>query len=90
MSVSGKPSKVEGLKAASEYLRGLLPQEFAEESSHITEDSATVLKFHGTYQQDDRDLRLKLKREGQEKAFSFMIRTRIPGGKLSASAVSRS
>ena len=47
--------------------------------THFTEDAATVLKFHGSYQQDDRDLRTQLKREGKEKAFQFMVRVRIVG-----------
>ena len=47
--------------------------------THFTEDAATVLKFHGSYQQDDRDLRTQLKREGQEKAFQFMVRVRVVG-----------
>ena len=82
---AGKPSKVEGIKLSSDYLKGPLAEEVADaSSSHISEDAGVVLKFHGSYQQDDRDLRLQLKREGAEKAFSFMVRTRIPGGRLSA------
>jgi sulfite reductase (ferredoxin) len=80
----GKPSKVEAIKDASEYLRGFVAVEALEGSSHFTDDAATVLKFHGSYQQDDRDLRLQLKRDGKDKAFSMMVRTRIPGGKLTA------
>ncbi len=86
MEPSGaKPSKVEGIKLGSDYLKGPLDDEFNDPATtHIGEDSAVLLKFHGSYQQDDRDLRTSLKREGKEKAFSFMVRTRIPGGKLSA------
>lgn len=81
----GKPSKVEGIKHANEYLGGLLLGEVRDGSAtHITEDASVLLKFHGSYQQDDRDLRLIRKREGREKAFSFMVRTRVPGGKLTA------
>src|SRR6478672_8300986 len=81
----GKPSKVEGIKLANEYLGGLLLDEVrAPATTHISEDAGTLLKFHGSYQQDDRDLRLQRKREKQEKAFSFMVRTRVPGGKLTA------
>jgi sulfite reductase (ferredoxin) len=80
----GKPSKAEALKVASAYLRGMLLEEFRDPSPGISEDSAGVLKFHGSYQQDDRDRRLALKREGKDKAFQFMVRTRIPGGKLDA------
>jgi sulfite reductase (ferredoxin) len=80
----GKPSKVEALKIASQYLRGSLADEVAADGPAISEEAATVLKFHGSYQQDDRDLRAQRKREGQDKAFEFMVRVRMPGGKLTA------
>lgn len=78
----GKPSKVEGVKLASQYLKVILAEDMANGESHISEDGATVLKFHGSYQQDDRDLRAILKKEGREKAYSFMVRVRMPGGKI--------
>src|SRR5215213_11908972 len=80
----GKPSKTEVVKIGSQYLRGPLAEEIRAAGSHISEDAATVLKFHGSYQQDDRDLRSQLKREGKEKAYQFMVRVRIVGGKLDA------
>ena len=43
-----------------------------------------ILKFHGSYQQDDRDLRTQLRREGHDRAYSFMVRVRIPGGRITA------
>ena len=52
-----KPSKVETIKIASQYLRTFVAEEIANGQSHFTEDAATVLKFHGSYQQDDRDHR---------------------------------
>ena len=79
-----KPSKVEGLKLGSDYLRGKLVEEFADGTDHIAEDSGVLLKFHGSYQQDDRDLRTPRKREGLDKAYSFMVRVRMPGGKMTA------
>src|SRR3954451_11553148 len=79
-----KPSKVEAVKIASEYLKGLLADEIKNTESHISEDAATILKFHGSYQQDDRDVRTQLKREKKEKAYQFMVRVRIVGGKLTA------
>jgi sulfite reductase (ferredoxin) len=79
-----KPSKVEAVKLASAYLKGLLAEEFQGPERHISEDSSTVLKFHGSYQQDDRDLRTQLKREKKEKAYQFMVRVRVVGGKLTA------
>jgi len=80
----GKPSKVEGLKAASEYLKTFVANEIDNGTSHLSEDAATILKFHGSYQQDDRDKRSKLKKEGLEKAYSFMIRVRQVGGMMTA------
>src|SRR3954469_8763166 len=82
--VESKPSKVEGIKVASQYLKTILAEEVAADASHISEDAATVLKFHGSYQQDDRDRRTQMKREGKEKAYQFMVRVRIVGGKLDA------
>jgi sulfite reductase (ferredoxin) len=77
-----KPSKVEGLKVGSDYLRAPLAAEMTDPAPSITEDAVSILKFHGSYQQDDRDLRTQLRREGKDKAFTFMVRVRIPGGKL--------
>src|SRR3954453_18664022 len=77
-----KPSKVEAIKIASDYLKGLLADEIRSPESHISEDAATILKFHGSYQQDDRDLRTQLKREGKEKAYQFMVRIRVVGGEV--------
>jgi sulfite reductase (ferredoxin) len=79
-----KPSKVEAIKLASEYLKTYVADELKNGSTHFTEDAATVLKFHGSYQQDDRDVRSQLKKEGKEKAHQFMVRVRIVGGKLNA------
>ncbi len=82
---TGKPlSKVEAIKEASRYLLQLVADEVKNDATHFTEDAATVLKFHGTYQQDDRDVRTQLKREGKEKAYDFMVRVAMPGGKCTA------
>ena len=73
--------KNEQLKAASNFLRGNILRDLADHSTGgITEESAQLTKFHGIYAQDDRDLRNQLRREGKEKAFSFMARVRVPGG----------
>jgi sulfite reductase (NADPH) hemoprotein beta-component len=75
----------EGIKAASNFLRGNLAQEIADTSTGaITEDSSQLTKFHGLYLQDDRDQRNALKKAGKEKAFSFMLRVRLPGGRCTA------
>jgi len=81
VATAAKPSKVEAIKVASQYLKVQLAEEAFNGLSHFSEDAATVLKFHGSYQQDDRDHRTLLKREGKEKAFSVMVRVRMPGGK---------
>ena len=81
---SVKTSKVEAIKLASQYLKTFVADEVDNGSSHFSEEAAVVLKFHGTYQQDDRDVRKQLKKEGKETAHQFMVRVRIVGGKLSA------
>jgi sulfite reductase (ferredoxin) len=74
--VARKPSKSEGLKERSNYLREPVASELLQETTHFTEDGIQILKFHGSYQQDNRDNRVK----GQEKDYQFMLRTRNPGG----------
>src|SRR5579864_6583254 len=83
-SGGGKPSKAEAIKVASRYLRTYVAEEVHNGLSHFSEEAAAVLKFHGSYQQDDRDHRTQMKREGKEKAFQLMVRVRIPGGKINA------
>ncbi len=74
-------AKNEGLKASSNFLRGNILRDLADQSTGgITEDSGQLTKFHGIYAQDDRDLRNQRRKEGKEKAFSFMARIRVPGG----------
>jgi sulfite reductase (NADPH) hemoprotein beta-component len=74
-------SKNEGLKEASNYLRGTILEGLADASTGaVSEDDNQILKFHGTYLQDDRDLRTERRRAKLEKAFCFMIRVRVPGG----------
>src|SRR5262245_55801142 len=77
-------SEVESIKQGSQGLRGTIASELAADSSEFTEDARQILKFHGTYQQDDRDQRRARKKAGLEPAHSFMIRSKIPGGVLSA------
>ncbi len=74
-------SRNEHIKEASAYLRGTLEEGLREEiTGAIIEDDAQLVKFHGMYLQDDRDLRAERGRKKMEKAFSFMIRVRVPGG----------
>ena len=73
--------KNEQLKAESNFLRGHILRDLADQSTgSITEDSGQLTKFHGIYGQDDRDLRNQRRKENKEKAFSFMARIRVPGG----------
>jgi sulfite reductase (NADPH) hemoprotein beta-component len=74
-------SRNERIKEASAYLRGTLAEGLTETATGaIAEDDQQLVKFHGMYLQDDRDLRPERTRKKLEKAFAFMIRLRIPGG----------
>ena len=76
-------SRNEHIKEASDFLRGTLAQGLADEiTGAIVEDDQQVVKFHGMYLQDDRDLRGERARKKLEKAFAFMLRVRISGGVL--------
>jgi sulfite reductase (ferredoxin) len=79
-----KLSPVEGIKTASRYLKGSLPEELAADTDHFTEDAKQLLKFHGSYQQEDRDARKNRSKAGVGKAYMMMIRLKLPGGVLSA------
>ncbi|KAI8642498.1 hypothetical protein BD408DRAFT_443381 [Parasitella parasitica] len=69
------------MKADSNYLRGNIASELVDNSTGgVTEITQKLIKFHGAYVQDDRDLREERKEQGLEKAFSFLIRVRTPGG----------
>ena len=76
-------SRNETIKARSQHLRGTIKQELGEDTPAFTEDAGQVLKFHGVYQQDDRDRRKQARAEGLGKAHMMMVRTRIPGGVVS-------
>ena len=74
-------SRNEHIKDASDYLRGTLAEGLTDEiTGAIVEDDQQLVKFHGMYLQDDRDLRAERGKKKMEKAFAFMIRLRIPGG----------
>jgi sulfite reductase (NADPH) hemoprotein beta-component len=74
-------SKNEEIKEASRFLRGGIADGLAKaETGAIAEDDAQLTKFHGTYLQDDRDLRPERRKKRMEQAYSFMIRVRVPGG----------
>ncbi len=76
-----KLSRNETIKAESRGLRGTLVRSLARvQTGAIAEDDTQITKFHGFYQQDDRDLRSERARKRLEPAYSFMARLRIPGG----------
>lgn len=78
---NGQPSEVEEIKGNSNHLRGSIAEELQERiSGGVSEGSKQLLKFHGSYQQDDRDLRNERRRQKLEAAFQFMVRVRAPGG----------
>lgn len=75
-TIEKKSSKVEGIKERSNFLREPVATELQQDTTHFSEDGIQILKFHGSYQQDNRDNRVK----GKEKDYQFMLRTRSPGG----------
>ena len=76
-----KLSANEYIKIDSNYLRGTIAEGLADLSTgSMVEDDQQLLKFHGTYQQDDRDIRAGRRKHKLEKAYTFMIRIRVPGG----------
>src|SRR5260370_39181522 len=80
----GEGSNVEHIQIESHHLRGQIVEELNHETSRFSEDHVQLIKFHGMYQQEDRDLRQTRKAAGAEKAYQFMIRSRIPGGAVTA------
>lgn len=86
MSETQKLSKVEILKENSRQLRGTLAEELAPSVDAFNDDNANLLKLHGMYQQDDRDTRGG-KGDDAKKRVIIMVRTRIPGGKMTAAGL---
>ena len=83
--MADKLSANERIKEASDYLRGSLAGGLRDSvTGAIVEDDQQVVKFHGMYLQDDRDLRAERGRKKLEKAFSFMLRVRVSGGVLTS------
>ena len=78
-------SEVEHVKVASRYLRGTIVESLNNRlTGALNPDDTHLIKFHGSYQQTDRDLDSERKRQKLEPLFSFMIRVRVPGGVASA------
>jgi sulfite reductase (ferredoxin) len=76
-------SSVEAVKRASNYLRGDLANELSLDTPNVTGDSEQLLKFHGVYSQDNRDVRRERAQAGETLDYIFMTRVVIPGGRLS-------
>lgn len=77
----GTPSDVEDIKVNSDYLRGTLKEVMQDRlSAGIPDDDNRLMKHHGSYLQDDRDLRNERQKQKLEPAYQFMLRVRAPGG----------
>jgi sulfite reductase (ferredoxin) len=79
-----KRSAVEAIKEQSRQLRGGIAAELARGSDHFSEADKQLIKFHGSYQQEDRDARKNRRKEGVSKYYMFMVRCKIPGGRVTA------
>ena len=81
MSATKKLSVIEGIKTASRGLRGTIQESLGDQlTGAIREDDQALIKFHGMYQQDDRDRREERAAKKLDRLYSFMIRLRLPGG----------
>jgi sulfite reductase (ferredoxin) len=84
-SPGAKRSAVEGFKETSRQLRGTIAEEMQGSCDHFNEQNKNLIKFHGSYQQEDRDARKQRVKGGPAtKQYQFMIRCKIPGGRLTA------
>lgn len=82
--MSDTHSPLEDIKAKSRHLRGGIETGLEDPiTGAISDDDTKLLKFHGSYMQDDRDIRDERRRQKLEPAYSFMIRARLPGGVVS-------
>src|SRR6476661_2342668 len=84
---SEKVSPVEVIKLASHYLAGNIADELRDGNEFVSKDNTNLLKHHGSYQQDDRERRAEARSDGaagKAKFYSFMVRTAIPGGRITS------
>jgi sulfite reductase (ferredoxin) len=77
-------SKAEAVKQQSRQLRGHIARDLADTNTPFDKEGYSLLKFHGIYQGYDRDSATELKQRGESKVWQFMVRVRIPGGRLTA------
>src|ERR1700679_103473 len=83
-STKAAPTAEEGIKSASGYLRGDLARDLNDAQPKVSGASEHLLKFHGVYAQDNRDVRRERSLAGETLEYIFMIRVAIPGGRLSS------
>lgn len=84
MTDKKKLSSIEGIKTASDGLRGTINESLKDEiTGAIREDDKALIKFHGMYEQDDRDRREERAEKKLDRLYTFMIRLRLPGGFIS-------
>src|SRR5215813_4790658 len=83
-TVPGARSAVEGHKENSRALRGTIAEVLAGDAPAFGDADKNLLKFHGSYQQEDRDARKARRGEGLGKFHVFMVRCKIPGGRVTA------
>ena len=77
-------SKPEAIKQQSRQLRGHIARDLRDTATPFDKEGYSLLKFHGIYQGYDRDSATELKQAGESKHYQFMVRVRIPGGRLKA------
>src|ERR1700745_4403366 len=77
-------SKAEAVKQQSRQLRGHIARDLADTAVPFDNQGYSLLKFHGIYQGYDRDSATERKQRGDDKIWQFMVRIRIPGGRLTA------
>ncbi len=75
---------VEDIKKQSKRLRGTIDPTLVDQVDHFVEEDYQLLKFHGIYQQDNRDSRVERRKQGLDREHIFMVRSRIPGGLVTA------
>jgi sulfite reductase (ferredoxin) len=80
---SKQETAVEDIKRTSNFLRGDLSVELDNDVANVSNEAEQILKFHGIYAQDNRDVRRERALKGEELDYIFMIRVVVPGGKLS-------
>lgn len=77
-------ANVEDIKKESQGLRGTIRETLESDATHLEDADVQILKFHGTYQYDDRDARKERRKAGLDKDYRFMVRSRIPGGRITS------